>query len=351
MRFSQSPILVVLSACQLVAAQPPSSPTGTFFTLPGPTQPASWFENMVVRPNGRILATRGDAPEIWHINPSTGVGEVIVSLPPSTGAYNLTGISRVHFEPNPCGHVDDTDDPYDTYYDYNEDVETYVFGSSHIPEPLTVTPGSAKVWKLEIDDAGTPTVSHLVSMPSAGFLNGFTEWGKNGRVLISDTEKESVYLLDVATGSYTTPLTNLTGINGIKTFIQKNGDGYLYRADHVSLTFSRIPIDTTTAAALGPAEILANNQLIDDFALEVNKHDGTGVAYLGTMYNNSLVKVTFGAPPSAGLGVRTTFASNLSGTGVGLCTAAAFGRGKNKNKLYATVGQGGDSAKLMAFTI
>jgi hypothetical protein len=65
----------------------------TVFTLPGPAQPASWFENLAVRPNSRILATRGNAPEIRQIDPATGTGDILVSLAPSTVAFNLTGIA------------------------------------------------------------------------------------------------------------------------------------------------------------------------------------------------------------------------------------------------------------------
>ncbi|KAM7211550.1 hypothetical protein V8F06_013073 [Rhypophila decipiens] len=326
MQLSQALPVVILSACSVVASVNPV----TVFTLPGPVKPSSWFENLVVRPNGRILATRGDAPEIWQINPSTGAGEMLVSLPPSTGAFNLTGISRVH--------MGDGD-------------EIYVFGSSHIPAPLQVTPGSAKVWTLEMANSGSASVSLLASIPAAGFLNGIAEWGRNGRVLISDTEREAVYLMDVATGSFTTPLTNLTGINGIKTVGPTHGSGCLYRADHMSLTLSRIPIDAATATALGPAELLADQQLIDDFSLKMDKHGDTGKAYLGTMYDNSVVEVAFGSQPSSELGVKTPIATNLTGTGFGLCTVTVFGRGRNKDKLYAAVGQGGGSAQIVVLDL
>jgi len=336
-------------ACRLATPAIGTVTPTTIFTLPGPAQPSSWFENLAVRPNGKILATRGDAPEIWQINPATGTGALFVSLAPSTGAFNLTGIAQVRI---PVGAGEGEEDEEEE----NEDggnVETYVFGSSYIPAPLQVAPGSAKVWKLEIDGNGTPTVSLLAALPSAGFINGITKWGRKGRVLLSDTERAAVYLMDATTGSFTTPLTNLTGINGIRTVGPKSGSGYLYRVDFFSLTLSRIPISAATATALGPAEVVADNQLIDDFALAVNRHTGAGAAYLATMYDNSVVRVVFGPPPSAGPGVKTLVAGDLTGTGVGLCTVVVFGRRhQDRNVLYAAVGQGGvSSAKIVALDL
>ena len=303
-----------------------STPT-TVFTLPGPVAPASWFENLAVRPNGLILATRGDAPEIWQINPATGQGALLVSV---SGAFNLTGIAEVTPRRRPRRAV--TDCP-----------ETYIFGSSHIPAPLQVEPGSAKVWKLQFgatNPSAAPTVSLLTAMPNAGFINGIAAWDK-GRVLLGDTEAESVYLMDVDTGAYTTPFTDMTGINGIKT-----RPGYLYWASHAAQTLSRIPI-SSAAVATGPAEVLAANQSIDDFAIAVG-HSGKGKAYIGSMYENSVVEVKVGAAPSSGPGVKRVVASNLSGTGTGLCTVVASGRRpQDSHLLYATVGQGGGSASIV----
>lgn len=279
-----------------------STPT-TIFTLPG-TLPNSWFENLAVRPNGKILATRGDAPEIWQIDPVTSTGALLVSV---SGAYNLTGITQVNFSPG--GGPPHT-----------RPLETYIFSSSHIPAPLVVTPGSAKVWKLTFSfPSGSPAVSLLAAMPSAGFLNGATAWGENA-VLLSDTEAEAVYLLNATTGNYTTPLTGLPGINGIRT-----AGGYLYRANHLALTLSRIPIAAGTAAPTGPEEVLVRGQLIDDFAVRGGK------VYLASMYENSVVEAVLAT------GIKRLVQGDLTGTGVGLCTVVVEDRGA----LFAAVGQGG----------
>jgi hypothetical protein len=61
----------------------------------------------------------------------------------------------------------------------------------------------------------------------------------------------------------------------------------------------------------------------------------------------------FGPPPSAGPGVKTLVAGDLTGTGVGLCTVVVFGRRpQDRDVLYAAVGQGGTgSAKIVALDL
>jgi hypothetical protein len=330
MRFSRS-LLLVLGTNPLPSL---AATLTTIFTLPGPTLPGSWFENLAVRPNGKILATRGDAPEIWQIDPATNTGSLLVSV---TGAYNLTGIAEVrprHHGKGKTRHVH----------------ETYIFASSYIPAPFTVAPGSAKVWKLTFGHSGTPTVSLLAAMPSAGFLNGVASWD-TGRVLISDTELECVYLMDVDTASYTTPLTGLAGINGIQTRGSATGAGhlghmYVYRADHLLSQLSRIPVDSN-AVATGSAELLSNGTSIDDFAINVDS-TGAGKTYIGAMYDNLVQEVDVAAAPSSGLGTSSLLANDLTGTGYGLVTVVAFGRtSADSNVLYATAGQGGGNAAIV----
>jgi len=209
------------------------------------------------------------------------------------------------------------------------------------------------------------TLSLLAEMPDAGFINGIAAWS-SGSLLLSDTERSVVYMMDLTTGAYTTPLTNLSGINGIQTVLPSGGKpGYVYRVDFFSLTLGRIPLDGATATALGPEEIVVEGQLIDDFALQIHGNSGAGKAYLGTMFENSVVEVAFGPPTggkgkgkekgSGGGGKKRLVAGNLTGTGSGLCTVAVFGRREeDKNVLYVAVGQGGEgggNAKIVALDL
>ncbi|EAQ92938.1 hypothetical protein CHGG_01173 [Chaetomium globosum CBS 148.51] len=298
-----------------------STPT-PIFTLPGTIAPESWFENLAVRPNGLILATRGDAPEIWQINPRTGAGTLLATV---ADTFNLTGITQLTTTP-----------------------ETYVFGSSHMLSFTEVVPASAKIWTLEFPAPGStptttstpPVVSLLTTLPAAGFINGMATWDAN-RVLLSDTLTSSIYLLDVATATFTTPFSSLSGVNGIRT-----APGYVYWVDPIALKLSRTPVDAD-AVPTGLAELLLEDQQMDDFALAV---DGTGAgkAYLGTLLENVVVEVTFGAPPSAGLGVKRVVAEDVSGTGTGAVTVAVFGRRtQDAGLLYVAVGRTGREMRLI----
>ncbi|KAK4443808.1 hypothetical protein QBC34DRAFT_336232, partial [Podospora aff. communis PSN243] len=284
------------------------------FSIPGPPNPSAWFENLAVRPNGNILATRGDAPEIWQIDPATNTGSLLVSV---SGAFNLTGISQVETSRQGKGKGKGKG--------HHEGAETYVFASAYIPAPFQVEPGSAKVWTLSFDGSA-PTVSLLKAMPEAGFLNGLAGWDE-GRVLIGDTLNEAVYLMDVETGTYTTPLVGMAGVNGVQV-----APGYVYWANHNVQTLSRVAVDAN-AVPTGSAELLATNQ-IDDFALDLSN----GKAYVAAMYDNEVVEVVLAT------GAKTVVATNLSGSGFGLCTSAVFGRrAADTRVLYATVGQGGET--------
>ncbi|KAL2017867.1 hypothetical protein VTK56DRAFT_1612 [Thermocarpiscus australiensis] len=111
----------------------------------------------------------------------------------------------------------------------------------------------------------------------------------------------------------------MTGINGIKS-----ATGYIYWVRHTLSTLSQIPVDGA-AVPTGPAEVLALDQSIDDFAIAV-KSCGQGKAYIAGMYDNAVVKVDFGSARSSGPGERRIVAEDLTGTGAGLCTAVVFGR-------------------------
>jgi hypothetical protein len=329
--FSALSLLIILLTTPLTTAA--LSTTTRIFTLPF-SAPNSWFENIAVRPSGLLLATRADADEIWQIDPATRSGALLVSVP---GAFNVTGIAEVAGGGGSGHHPRRRG----SYGDHGSGTETYVFVSTHVPEPLQIEAGTAKVWTLTFDDVtGSPTVKFLTAMPDAGFLNGVATWGP-GRVLISDTVREVVYLLDVKTGEFTTPLTNLTGVNGVHA-----AAGYVYWADVLGGRLSRTPVDQH-AVATGLAELLAADQPIDDFALAVD-WSGAGRAYVGALNDNKVVEVTFGPAPSTEVGVKRVVAENLTGTGFGLCTIVVFGRRKeDKGLLYASASQGGGSAAIV----
>jgi hypothetical protein len=302
-------------------------PAKTIFTIPG-SFPASWFENLAVRPNGLILGTRGDSPEIWQIDPATGNGTVLLSV---TGAFNLTGIAEIL--------------PATDAVTNGNRRETYIIGSVYSPAPLSFQPGSSKVWKLEFSNGTAPTVSLLTTLPDAGFINGIAAWGSDC-VLLGDSSHGLVYLMNITTGSFTTAFTNMTGINGIKSM-----PGYFYWANTVNQTLNRIPVDRN-ATAVGAAEVLATEQPLDDFILAVDA-SGKGKAYVGALTSNAVIEVSLLSAPSSRRGEKRVLAEDLTGTGRGLCTVAVLGRTeRDAQTVYAAVGMGGKAnAAIVALSL
>ena len=328
-------LLLLSSSIPVLALSTPTP----IFTIPGTVYPDSWFENLAVRPNGLILATRGDAPEIWQIDPATGEGAVLVTV---MGAFNLTGITELTAAP--CKQRKRWRRQQQQQQQQTEPQgETYVFGSSYFLDFANVVPGSAKIWTLQFPttNANTPpTVSLLTTLPDAGLINGMATWD-SGRVLLSDTLTSSIYLLDVATGTFTTPFSGLSGVNGIRT-----APGYVYSADPVLGVLSRTPVDAD-AVPTGPAELLLEDQQMDDFALAVDGASGAGKAYVGTLMGNEVVEA-FGAPPFSALGVKRVVADDVSGTGTGAVTVTVFGRRtEDAGLLYVAVGRTGGNAAIV----
>ncbi|KAK0741393.1 hypothetical protein B0T18DRAFT_432505 [Schizothecium vesticola] len=228
-------------------------PPRPIFTLPSPpSSPLSWFESLAARPSGLLLATRGDAPEIWQLDPLTRTGALLVSV---AGAFNLTGIAEI--PPPPGGEK-----------------ETYIFASSHIPAPMEVTPGSAKVWKLVLPSAGPgkAEVTLLAALPQAG-----------------------IYVLDVETAEVTTLMEGVEGVNGVRVDL---AGGWVYWANHAGRTLNRVRVKEGGGGlvAWGAREVVMEGQTVDDFAVDV----GRGRAYVAAMFENEAVEVGLGGRGGGG---------------------------------------------------
>ncbi|GIJ91412.1 hypothetical protein Asppvi_010377 [Aspergillus pseudoviridinutans] len=240
-----------------------TSSTSTVFQF---TRNGTWLENLAVRPNGNILATRLDVPELWLINPSNTntaeAGSLFYTFPNATSLLGITEIDR--------------------------DVYAVVAGNFSI-STVTSTPGSFVIWR--IDASGTaPSASILARIPDAETLNGITRFGQN-LLLITDSGKGVIWRLDMSTGLYSQALSDPTmlpaagqpyavGVNGVAV-----RGKYVYYTSTTQMLFCRVPVDSV-AAATGPVEIVTSGITPDDFTLE---RDGT--AYITTNPDNGLVKV------------------------------------------------------------
>ncbi|KAF7133826.1 hypothetical protein CNMCM5793_005238 [Aspergillus hiratsukae] len=230
------------------------------------TRNETWLENLAVRPNGKLLATRLDAPELWLIDPAntntTEAGSLFHTFPNAT---SLLGITEI-----------------------NTDVYAVVAGNFSIPT-VTSTHGSYVIWRLDASST-PPSASILARIPDAEFLNGIARFGEN-MLLITDSAKGVIWLLDMSTGVYSQALSHpsmlpaagqpyAVGVNGIDV-----RGKYVYYTSTTQMLFCRVPVDST-ASATGPVEVIASGITPDDFIVS-----GDGTAFITTNPDNGLVRV------------------------------------------------------------
>jgi hypothetical protein len=198
---------------------------------------------------------------------------------------------------------------------------------------LTSTNGSYSIWTIDMRRPSA-VVSKLTDIPEGNSLNGIAALNESqGLLVVGDAGAGVVYTLNVHTGNYSKTIDDPTmkpnssypiGINGIKV-----RDGYLYYTSEAQELFCRIPINTTSGTATGPAEIIATNIFGDDFSL-----DQAGNAYVGENIRNVVAEITPG-------GNVSVVAGSLNSTLVAGATSTAFGRTSgNGSVLYVTTSGG-----------
>ena len=232
------------------------------------TQNETWFENLVVRPNGKILATRIDVPELWSIDQSDNTknaGSLLYTFPNATSLLGITEIA------------------HDNY--------AIVAGNFSL-STIKSTPGSYAVWTIDVSNKDKePKAELLAPIPGGEFLDGMVPFGKD-LLLIADAAKGVIWRLNRRTGESSEALSHSlmlpadgqpipVGVNGLK--IREN---YIYFTSTTQEIFGRIPIDEN-ASATGDLEIITSGFVVDDFLL---LEDGT--AYLTTNTMNSILKVS-----------------------------------------------------------
>ncbi|KAH8898716.1 hypothetical protein GQ53DRAFT_741971 [Thozetella sp. PMI_491] len=287
-----------LGAISLAAAKLPVSVVYQFPNV------GSWVENIAVRPNGHLLVTRTDTPELWEIDPETAAASLLHTFPNVTG---LTGIAKV----GPDAYA--------------------VAGLGVDLQTLGTTPETGAVWRISYcrTKVGTkPAISFVTRIPESGFLNGMAALGSK-YVLIADSQEGVIWRVDVFTGAYVVaaddPALKIAtsaaiplGVNGVK--VLRN---YLYFTSTSQQIFGRFPIDAD-GKPTSAAEVVAEGFLQDDFSLA---EDST--AYIQTDPLNTVVEVTSG-------GVVSTIAGALSSLEFAGATASAWDNDQVGKVLYVT---------------
>lgn len=260
-----------------------------------------WFENLVVRPSGTILATRMDDPRIWHINPRRKTGRPLFTIPEALSATGITELTP----------------------------DVYVFNAGNFSLALGgFVPGSLAVWKVDLTvnwGHSAPVPERVASLPDALFLNGIARWDDT-RVLVGDIVGNVVYLLDVTTGDFDVAIDipETTLVNGIRVH-----DDTVYFVSGAAGSIYRLPVDAD-AQPTGPAQLIAADLNLDDFDMA---DDGT--IYAAAVWSNQLLKVTQA-------GAVTVLAGGPNSVKLLSCTSARLGRTrKDRNTVYlSTMGNG-----------
>lgn len=235
----------------------------------------SWVSNIALRPDGNLVLTRLDVPEVWSIDTTNGDATLAHSFPDVTSCF---GISEI-----------------------DHDVFAVVVGNFSA-KTFTPTPGSFSVKKLDFNKVGAKnnergpkfaSASHIASLPEAQALNGMVTFTKESHlVLIADSPKGAVWKLNTQTGDYAVALNDTTmmpaegqalplGVNGLELV-----DEYIYYTSTTRMELCRVLVNEDATPA-GDYEVIASGFLTDN--LDVAE-DGT--AYVATGPQNSVVRIS-----------------------------------------------------------
>ncbi|KAI8649156.1 hypothetical protein NCS57_01451800 [Fusarium keratoplasticum] len=266
---------------------------------------STWVENIAVRPNGNLLVTLVNQPELWEI--------VSPHQPESTRAHLI----------------------------YRFDDAGMATGITEITPDVYVALTPNRVWEIDLTKAATHT-RLIANIDKAGSLNGMTLLNQQERtVAIADCQLGVVWRLNTKDGSHTVMLQDksmaanddlgpLLGINGLR----KHQD-HIYYVNTPRGVYGRVRVDAINGYALGPYEIISKGVMADDFAISPR-----GVGYLAGVAENAIFRAFLN-------GTQEMVAGGLGRTAVTRPTSAAFGRNGDSNILYITTG--GNTSDLTTY--
>ncbi|KAH2126514.1 hypothetical protein KXW34_003397 [Aspergillus fumigatus] len=311
MYLTQSLTLVSLATSTLAFQIPDSKPPSTKHTDDQTTSPVvrdifqfpdngSFIDNIAVRPDGTLLLTRIDVPEVWAVDPQTGSGELAYSFAQQSSDSDSNSNSDITavFGITEVEH----------------DVFAVVAGKFAL-EGFAAEQGSFGVWKLDFNDnsnydvlelpwwgegkflltRNTPSeVSKIVDIPEAKALGASTLYKPRHDaryLLISDSPDGMIWRVDLDSGEYAVALQDESmlpapdappmGVNGIHVVGE-----YLHYVSVTKKEYRRVKIDENANAA-GPFELITSEINPDSFDIT---DDGT--AYFATNPENTIVKYT-----------------------------------------------------------
>jgi hypothetical protein len=134
-------LCAVLFAMALSQLQVTSAREASVTTVFSFTNNNTFFENLAVRANDKILATRPDVPELWSIDPDQKTGHLLLSISTTEA---LLGITEVGFD-------------------------TFFFVSTNLTlATISVAPNTSALWQLSFQGC-TPKVKLFTELPQVEF--------------------------------------------------------------------------------------------------------------------------------------------------------------------------------------
>ncbi|KAJ5812282.1 hypothetical protein N7474_008583 [Penicillium riverlandense] len=208
----------------------------------GPPSPIFQFgsaveiEDLVVRPNGKILfTTPSPAAEVWQINPfqANGSAEIIAQF----NRTSALGITQV-------------------------DIDVFAVSTGNIGPGFSGVVGSFAIHLLDFTH-GRVAIGQSIDVPDAKFLNKLTMLDSPSPILLaSDSQRGLVYGIHLASGSAQPLLQDHATMNATPSFpngingIQRVGR-FIYYTNSSKGLFCRVGLHPNGTTA-GPFEIVAN---------------------------------------------------------------------------------------------
>ncbi|RYP53270.1 hypothetical protein DL768_001710 [Monosporascus sp. mg162] len=230
----------------------------------------SWFESTCARPNGQVLATRVDEPELYEFDPEQPDEplRLVCTVPECSGLVHACTLK-------------DREDEYAVL--------------TAMVDMKAVSVVGHMLWRVAFDGKsdGQPSVTKLADLPDIGMGAECTAISER-TVLITDTQKACIWALDVPTGKTSVLFEHETmerassdvffGLNRIRIL----GD-HLWYANESTGSLCRVPVvkDDSAEGGLrirGPVEIITD---------EIPNTDGLTMTEDGTTaYSVNYVKGT-----------------------------------------------------------
>ncbi|KAI1265300.1 hypothetical protein F5Y18DRAFT_48025 [Xylariaceae sp. FL1019] len=266
----------------------------------------AWFEGFVVRPNGKVLVTRLDKPELYTFDPQDQ-----------------------DTEPRPISTFSEHNSLVNLSLIPGYDDEYYLLASTADLEAIS----QKNVWAYRIafgdDDSLPPKVTRLTEIEEEGYIVGIL--AVSDRIaLLTDAASGTIFHLDMETGKKTTFVDDermkhsdpkfFFGINRVRIV-----DDFLYFTNTGAGTLSRMAIEVDTEhkdvgiRAVGPVSSVIDGMPahIDGLAVSANQSH----AYVASQVDGKLHRIDI--DPETGEGTSTVILGSLdSPTGLSLVERA-----------------------------